>query len=132
MLSICPSLTPCLQLSIKLEMEPYMPANTVAPLRFNRTRPPLQRRHQDARIATMNKVKQLYLDHRYKRCAALCEETLKADTSNVAFPLRYADAGADSYSGIYCIGLSFTFSLPYPTSRSAKQHTPLAVINYHS
>src|SRR5437763_8035834 len=116
MLSICPSLTPCVPLSIKLEMEPYMSANTVAPLGFDRNRPPLQRRHRDARIATMNTVKQLYLEHRYRRCAALCEETLKADTSNVAFPLRYADAGADSYSGIYCTGLSFTFSLPYPTS----------------
>ena len=127
-----PGLTPCLQPFIKLAMEPYTPANTVAPLRFNRVRPPLQRRYQDARITTMNKVKQLYLDHRYKQCAALCEETLKADTSNVASPLRYADVDADSYSGIYCTRPSFAFSLPYPTSRSAKQHTPLAAINCRS
>jgi hypothetical protein len=78
-------LEPCLQSFTKMAMESYTPADMVAALKSNLARPLLQRQQQDARNTTMNKVKQLYLEHRYKQCAALCEETLKEDTSEVVF-----------------------------------------------
>jgi hypothetical protein len=78
-------LEPYLQSFTKLAMESYTPTDMVAALKSNLARPLLQRQQQDARNTTMNKAKQLYLEHRYKQCATLCEETLKEDTSEVVF-----------------------------------------------
>jgi hypothetical protein len=80
----------------------------------------------------MEKVKQLYLERRYKHCAALCEEILNHDASEVAFLLLSAEVDADNFSCTRCTSPSST-SLPrYVTSRSAGRRTTTAVISCRS
>lgn len=66
-------------------MEPFPPANIAAALKSNRARTSIQRQRQVDQKFTLEKVKQLYLEHRYKHCAALCEETLEHDVSEVTY-----------------------------------------------
>jgi len=66
-------------------MEPFPPANIAASLKSNHARTSIQRQRQVDQKSTIEKVKQLYLERRYKHCAALCEETLKHDASEVTY-----------------------------------------------
>ena len=59
-------------------MEPFPPANIAAALKSNHARTLIPK-------STMKKVKQLHFERRYKHCAALCEETLKHDASEVTY-----------------------------------------------
>jgi hypothetical protein len=66
-------------------MEPFPFANIAVAFKSNRARTSIQRQRQVDQKSTLKKVKQLYLERRYKHCAALCEETLEHDASEVTY-----------------------------------------------
>ena len=62
------------------------PAHT-AIVRGVRDSPFMQKQCRNRWFIIMKNVRQLYLDRKYKACAAACEEALKDDVDRVGFAL---------------------------------------------
>lgn len=81
--------------------------------------PSLQEQRQDERKATMNTVKQLYLDRRYKQCAALCEDALKSSVNVGILTYCHLHNSADDSRYTRSTTPSSISSLLFVTSLSA-------------